>query len=233
MSETTLYLLPTPLSEGDILQQTVPHNISIINSCRYFIVEELKTARRYLRMLDKGFDIDGRTFMELNEHTSPTEITGIFNALKENKTGILMSEAGCPGVADPGASLVKMAHSNNVKVVPLIGPSSILMAVMSSGLNGQSFAFNGYLPKEKAALTQKIRTLEKLSQQQSQWFIETPYRNIQLLEELLTTLNGETKLCVAANINGAEEFIRTKKVSDWKKERPEINKVPAVFGIGS
>src|ERR1700758_5396889 len=171
MSEPILYLLPTPLCEENILQQTPPYNISVINSCDYFIVEELKTARRYLRTLDKTFDIDNRTFVELNEHTSPQEILELFEPLK-NKNAILMSEAGCPGVADPGAAIVQMAHKNNVRVVPLIGPSSILLAVMSSGLNGQNFAFNGYLPKEKTGLTQKIKTLEKLAAQQSQWFIE-------------------------------------------------------------
>src|ERR1700751_6014373 len=164
MSEPVLYLLPTPLCDENVLQQTPPYNISVINSCDYFIVEELKTARRYLRTLDKTFDIDGRTFVELNEHTSPQDIIEIFKPL-QNKSAVLMSEAGCPGVADPGAAIVQMAHKNNIRVVPLIGPSSILMAVMSSGLTGQNFAFNGYLPKEKAALIQKIKALEKLSSQ--------------------------------------------------------------------
>ena len=232
MSEAILYLLPTPLSEENQVAQTAPYNIAVINACRYFIVEELKTARRYLRTLDKNFDIDGRTFVELNEHTAPQEILEIFKSLKENKNAVLMSEAGCPGVADPGAALIQMAHKNNVKVVPLIGPSSILMAVMSSGLNGQNFAFNGYLPKEKAALVQKIKSLEKLASQQSQWFIETPYRNIQLFDELLANLNGNTKLCLAAHINASSEFIQTKTVADWKKSKPEINKIPCVFGIG-
>jgi 16S rRNA (cytidine1402-2'-O)-methyltransferase len=231
MSESVLYLLPTPLCDENVLQQIPPHNISVINSCDYFIVEELKTARRYLRTLDKTFDIDGRIFVELNEHTSPQDIIEIFKPL-QNKNAILMSEAGCPGVADPGAAIVQMAHKNNIRVVPLIGPSSILMAVMSSGLNGQNFAFNGYLPKEKAALTQKIKSLEKLSTQQSQWFIETPYRNVQLLDELLSSLNGDTKLCLAANINTSTEFIKTKTIGDWKKSKPEINKIPCVFGIG-
>jgi 16S rRNA (cytidine1402-2'-O)-methyltransferase len=231
MSEHILYLLPTPLSDENISEQTPPFNISVINSCDYFIVEELKTARRYLRALDKTFDIDGRTFVELNEHTSPQDIIEIFKPLK-SKNAVLMSEAGCPGVADPGAAIVQMAHRNNVRVVPLIGPSSILMAVMSSGLNGQNFAFNGYLPKEKAALNQKIKSLEKLAMQQSQWFIETPYRNIQLLDELLSTLSGDTKLCLAANINASTEFIKTKTIAEWKKAKPEINKIPCVFGIG-
>ena len=231
MSQTTLYLLPTPLSEDNVVAQTPAYNISIINSCDYFIVEELKTARRFLRALDKNFDIDSRTFVELNEHTAPQEVVEIFKPL-QSKNAVLMSEAGCPGVADPGAAIVQMAHKNNVNVVPLIGPSSILMAVMSAGLNGQNFAFNGYLPKEKAAAVQKIKSLEKLASQQSQWFIETPYRNIQLFDELLATLSGDTKLCVAANINSSSGFIKTKTVSDWKKSKPEINKIPCVFGIG-
>ncbi len=232
MSESILYLLPTPLSQEHILEQTAPFNISVINSCRYFIVEELKTARRYLRALDKNFDIDARTFVELNEHTSTQEITEIFKSVLQNKNTVLMSEAGCPGVADPGAVIVQMAHKNNIKVIPLIGPSSILMAVMSSGLTGQNFAFNGYLPKAKTERSIKIKTLEKLSAHQSQWFIETPYRNVQLFEELMSILNSNTKLCLAANITSLEEYIKAKTVSEWKKEKPEINKIPCVFGIG-
>lgn len=232
MSNAVLYLLPTPLCDEHVLQQTPPYNISVINSCHYFIVEELKTARRYLRTLDKNFDIDNRAFAELNEHTPAQDIVEIFKPLLQNKNAVLMSEAGCPGVADPGSVIVQMAHKNNIRVVPLTGPSSVIMAVMASGLNGQNFAFNGYLPKDKAALTQKIRALEKLAAQQSQWFIETPYRNIQLFDELLSALNADTKLCLAANINASSEFIKTKTIADWKKTRPEINKIPCVFGIG-
>jgi 16S rRNA (cytidine1402-2'-O)-methyltransferase len=228
---STLYLLPTPLSDEHVLQQTAPYNLDIIHSCDYFIVEELKTARRFLRTLDKNFDIDGRTFAELNEHTSPSELEHIFAPLL-NKNGVLMSEAGCPGVADPGAALVRMAHTKGIKVVPLTGPSSIIMAVMASGLNGQNFAFNGYLPKEKDQRQQKIRSLEKLSAQQSQWFIETPYRNASLLDELLSTLNGNTRLCLAAGITATNEFIQTKSVSEWKKQKPDLSKTPCVFGIG-
>src|ERR1700752_516784 len=186
----TLYLLPTPLCNEYIFAMTAPYNISVINSCTCFVVEELKTARRYLKAIDKNFNIDDKVFLELNEHTSETETAEVFKTLQQHKKVILMSETGCPGVADPGASIVKMAHIHNIKVVPLTGPSSIIMAIMSSGLNGQNFAFNGYLPKEKAQRAQKIRNLEKISQQQSQWFIETPYRNIQLLEELLNMLGS-------------------------------------------
>jgi len=227
----TLYLLPTSLSDEHILSQTVPHNIQVIHACKHFVVEELKTARRFLKALDKSIDIDKLTFHELNEHTPYNELADIFQMVREHDT-ILMSEAGCPGVADPGAALVKMAHAFNIKVVPLIGPSSIVMAIMSSGLNGQNFAFNGYLPKERTERSQKIKQLEKYSAQQSQWFIETPYRNMQLLDELLATLNGNTKLCLAANISAANEFIKTKSVGDWKKSKPELNKIPCVFGIG-
>ncbi len=227
-----LYLLPTPLCDENILQLTVPFNISVIHSCKYFVVEELKTARRFLKAIDRNINIDELTFSVLNEHTPPLELIEIFKTVLQSENVILMSEAGCPGVADPGAALVQMAHKQNVKVVPLIGPSSILMAVMSSGLNGQSFAFNGYLPKEKSDRTQKIKSLEKLTAHQSQWFIETPYRNMQMLDELLATLNGNTKLTIALNITAANEFIKTKTVGDWKKEKPELNKIPCVFGIG-
>jgi 16S rRNA (cytidine1402-2'-O)-methyltransferase len=231
---STLYLLPTPLCNEHILAMTAPYNIAIINSCDCFIVEELKTARRYLKALDRDFKIDEKIFLELNEHTSETETSEVFKILQKHKKVILMSETGCPGVADPGASIVKLAHINNVKVVPLTGPSSIIMAIMSSGLNGQNFAFNGYLPKEKIQRTQKMRNLERLATQQSQWVIETPYRNVNLLEELLSTLAANTKVCLAANINSDAEFIKTKTVAEWKslETAPPIHKVPCVFGIG-
>lgn len=231
---TTLYLLPTPLCNEHILAMTAPYNISVINSCTCFVVEELKTARRYLKALDKGFNIDETIFLELNEHTTETETAQVFKTLQQHKRVILMSETGCPGVADPGAAIVRLAHTNNIKVVPLTGPSSIIMAIMSSGLNGQNFAFTGYLPKEKVQRSQKIRNLERLAAQQSQWIIETPYRNINLLEELLSTLGSNTKVCLAANINSDAEFIKTKTVAEWKTQNaPPIHKVPCVFGIGA
>lgn len=229
---TTLYLLPTPLGGEDILQQTVPLNIPLIQQCRFFIVEELKTARRFLKAIDKSIDIDLCTFFELNEHSAPQETESILKEMLQQPLAILMSEAGCPGVADPGAALVRLAHRHNVKVVPLIGPSSILMAVMSSGLNGQCFAFNGYLPKEKNERAQKLRALEKISAHQSQWFIETPYRNMQLMDELLAHLSGDCYLCIAANLSTSSEFIRTATCNEWKKSKPDLNKVPCVFGIG-
>jgi 16S rRNA (cytidine1402-2'-O)-methyltransferase len=229
---STLYLLPTPLSEENITELTPPFNIQVIKSCRHFVVEELKTARRFLRAVDRTFPIDDVVFRELNEHTQPGELLEIFTLVTQNQTTVLMSEAGCPGVADPGAALVKMAHARNIKVVPLVGPSSILLAVMAGGLNGQNFAFNGYLPKEKTERGQKIRSLEKLAAQQSQWFIETPYRNTQLLDELLSTLSGNTYLSLAANITAPNEFIKTQTVAEWKQNRPELNKIPCVFGIG-
>ncbi|HXD93155.1 MAG TPA: SAM-dependent methyltransferase, partial [Bacteroidia bacterium] len=153
--KSTLYLLPTPLCNEHILAMTAPYNISIINSCTCFIVEELKTARRYLKAIDKSFNIDEKLFLELNEHTSEIETAQVFKTLQQHQRIILMSETGCPGVADPGANIVKLAHISDVKVVPLTGPSSIILAIMSSGLNGQNFAFNGYLPKEKTQRQQK------------------------------------------------------------------------------
>src|ERR1700749_1887003 len=230
----TIYLLPTPLCNEHILAMTAPYNISIINSCTCFIVEELKTARRYLKAIDRNFNIDEKTFVELNEHTTETQTAEVFKTLQQHKKVILMSETGCPGVADPGANIVKLSHIHNVKVVPLTGPSSIIMAIMSSGLNGQNFAFNGYLPKDKTPRQQKIRNLERLAAQQSQWLIETPYRNVNLLEELLSTLSSNTKVCLAANINSNAEFIKTKTVAEWKMQEaaPPIHKVPCVFGIG-
>lgn len=229
----TLYLLPTPLCNEHILAMTAPYNIAIINSATFFIVEELRTARRYLKAVNREMNIDEKVFAELNEHSKEQQIDDIFRQVKAHQHIILMSETGCPGVADPGAAIVRLAHQNNMKVVPLTGPSSIIMAVMSSGLNGQSFAFNGYLPKERNARTQKLKGFERMAQQQSQWFIETPYRNIQLLEEMVGTLGTQTKIAVAANINSQAEFIKTKTVQEWKEEKePPIYKVPCVFGIG-
>jgi 16S rRNA (cytidine1402-2'-O)-methyltransferase len=232
---TTLYLLPTPLCNEHILAMTAPYNISIINACTCFVVEELKTARRYLKAVDRNFNIDDTIFLELNEHTKEIEVDDIMKTISKHQQVILMSETGCPGVADPGAALVRLAHQRNFKVVPLTGPSSIIMAIMSSGLNGQNFAFNGYLPKDKTPRTQKIKTLERLAAEQSQWVIETPYRNINLLEELLNTLKSNTKICLAANINSTTEFIKTKTVAEWKssEKAPPIHKVPCVFGIGN
>jgi len=191
----TLYLLPTPLCDENILSLTVPYNIGIINNCDYFIVEELKTARRFLKAIDKSINIDEKTFLELNEHTSPADLLEIFKLLQQKGNAILMSEAGCPGVADPGAALVQMAHKNNIKVIPLIGPSSILLAVMAAGLNGQNFAFNGYLPQEKPERAQKIKALEKLSHHQTQWFKEKPYRYVQVVGQLISKLNGHPHAC--------------------------------------
>ncbi|MBS1646953.1 MAG: SAM-dependent methyltransferase [Bacteroidetes bacterium] len=230
---TTLYLMPTPLCNEHLLATTVPYNIAILNSSTCFVVEELKTARRYLKAIDKSFNIDEKTFLELNEHTKENEVQQLFKSLAQHQQVIVMSEAGCPGIADPGAALVRLAHAHHYKVVPLIGPSSIIMAVMASGLNGQNFAFNGYLPKEGPARTQKIKTLERLAAQQSQWVIETPYRNVNLLEELLNTLNGNTQVCIAAHISSDSEFIKTKTAAEWKtKNAPPIHKIPCVFGIG-
>jgi 16S rRNA (cytidine1402-2'-O)-methyltransferase len=227
-----LYLLPTPLSDENVAQQVLPYNLELIRSCRHFVVEELKTARRFLKAIDRSINIDELTMVELNEHTPASGLSEILSMVKQSLCTILMSEAGCPGVADPGAALVRMAHAANIKVVPLIGPSSILLAVMASGLSGQSFAFNGYLPKERMERGKKIKALEKNCAYQSQWFIETPYRNMQLLEELLLSLGGETRLCIAANITAANEYIKTRPVASWKKEKPDLNKIPCVFGIG-
>lgn len=227
-----LYLFPTPLSDENVVALTVPFNLEVIRTCRHFVVEEVKTARRFLKSIDKSIDINQLSFMELNEHTPDTELAEILNMVKQSQSTILMSEAGCPGVADPGAALVRLAHATNITVRPLIGPSSILLAVMASGLSGQSFAFNGYLPKDRVERAKKLKSLEKNCAYQSQWFIETPYRNMQLLDELLVSLNVDTKLCLAANLTAANEFIKTKSVSAWQKNIPDLNKIPCVFGIG-
>jgi len=169
----------------------------------------------------------------LNQHTPVQEISGYLNSISEGKNIGIISEAGCPGIADPGADVVKMAHEKNIQVVPLVGPSSIFLALMASGFNGQNFAFNGYLPKERPDRIKKIKELERLAQQkdQTQLFIETPYRNTHMLEDILTSCEGSTKLCIACDITLSTEYIKTKTIAAWKKQVPDINKRPTIFLI--
>lgn len=229
-----IYLLPSPLGDSSI-EKIVPNEvIKTTLVLRYFMVENIRTARRYLRQLDKQFPIDESIFFELNKHTLPKEIEGfLINCEKGFSIGI-MSEAGVPGVADPGAEVVSLAHRRNLQVIPLVGPSSILMAIMASGLNGQNFAFNGYLPIKNDKRIKQIKLLEQrsLKENQAQAFIETPYRNDVLLSDLLKTCLPETKLCIAANISCEGELIKTKTVKDWKTQKPVLNKIPTLFVLG-
>ncbi len=230
-----LFLVPNVLSESN-WQQVLPAGIySIITETKYFIVENIRTARRFMKQVNNEVNIDDCTFYELNKHTSPAEIPSFLNPLQKGFDVAVISEAGCPGVADPGADVVKIAHQKGIKVVPLVGPSSILLALMASGLNGQNFAFNGYLPVKPNERTRAVSSLEKkaLNEQQTQIFIETPYRNNQLIEDILKTCSPTTLFCIAADITGENEFICTKTIQQWKNHVPDLHKIPAIFLIGS
>ena len=229
-----LYLLPNVLSEGD-WQNVLPAQIfQLVTHTRYYIVENIRTARRFLKQVNRDTDIDQLTFYELNKHTEQNELPGFLKPLEQGENVAVISEAGCPGIADPGAEVVKIAHQKGYKVVPLVGPSSILLALMASGLNGQSFAFNGYLPVRANERTRAISNLEKLAKnnRQTQIFIETPYRNNQLITDLLKTCSPSTLFCIAANLTGENEFIATKSVSQWKGNVPDLHKQPAIFLLG-
>ena len=229
---TVLYLVPAPLSENTICSVLPQNVISIIHGLQQFIVEDVRTARRFLSKTGHPQKIDSLRFRELNEHT-PEDETGSFLPFLQGAPTGLLSEAGAPAVADPGAAIVRLAHENNIKVVPLSGPSSLLMALMASGMNGQSFAFAGYLPVKKPERQERIRALERRSadEKQTQIFIETPYRNMQLLGDIITSCRASTRLAIAADITGKGEFIKTQTIKQWKNNLPEINKVPAVFLI--
>jgi len=232
----TLYLLPVGMGNNDP-ERIIPFfNLSVIKELKHLVTENGKTARTFLKQAVPGIILQEINYYELNNFTKSEELSNMINILLSGSDLGLMSEAGCPGIADPGAELVLLAHKNNIKVVPLIGPSSILLTIMASGLNGQHFTFNGYLPKDKHERLKKIKELEKLcfSKQQAQYFIETPYRNEQLINELLSTLSPSTKLVIASSITTNEEFICTKIISDWKKHKtPNLDKKPCIFGIGS
>ena len=225
-----LYLIPTLLSENTITQVLPPHVLTVMHGLKQFVVEDVRTARRFLSKSGHPIPIDQLLFRELNEHTPNSEIASLLPYLQASDTGII-SEAGVPGVADPGAAVVRLAHKHGIKVVPLVGPSSILMALMASGLNGQSFSFVGYLPVKQNERQARLRELERRSanEQQTQIFIETPYRNMQLLDDILKCCRPQTMLTIAANITAPDEFILTQSVQQWKKKIPELNKVPAVF----
>ena len=228
-----LYLVPNLLGEGNPEEVLSPDALNIIRGLRYFIVEDIRTARRFLSKAKITAVIDDLTFFTLNEHTVISEIGQFLAPISENDMGII-SDAGVPGVADPGADIVRIAHAKDIRVVPLVGPSSILMAMMASGMNGQSFAFNGYLPVKNPDRTSRIKFFEKraLSENQTQLFIEAPYRNMQLLEDILKSCLPETMLGIATDISLSTEFIKTRSILDWKKHLPELHKRPTIFMIG-
>lgn len=207
------------------------YNWEVISKIKYFVVENVRTARRFLKLMDKAIVIDDLHFEVLDKRTKYEAYSNYLLPLKKGFDVGVISEAGCPGVADPGAEITMFAHENNIKVVPLVGPSSILIAQMASGLNGQSFAFNGYLPLKGDLPTKELRKLEGRSRQehQSQIFIEAPYRNMQLLEMMMKTLSASTRLCIATGLTTDQEYIKTKTIKDWKGKLPSIHKIPTIF----
>ncbi|WP_296010345.1 SAM-dependent methyltransferase [uncultured Treponema sp.] len=233
--EPALYLIPVTLGETEYQKVLPEYNKKIIRGIKNFIVENRRSAIRFLKLADSSIDIDSLEFLELNEHSDLAKISNYLDPLLKKKLPMgIISEAGCPAVADPGAAIVEMAQKKNLKVVPLSGPSSMIMAVMASGLNGQSFAFNGYLPVKPNERAAKIRQLENRAwnEKQTQLFIEAPYRNLKMLESILNSCRNETRVCVVAGLTTEQEFIRTLSVAEWKKSNePPINKVPAIFLI--
>ncbi|MBQ6037806.1 MAG: SAM-dependent methyltransferase [Bacteroidaceae bacterium] len=228
-----LYLIPVLLGDTALERVLPAYNQEVVRSIRHFIVEDVRSARRFLKKVDKDFDIDGSLFYPLNKHTSPEEISGYLKPLEEGHSMGVISEAGCPAVADPGADVVALAQRKHLKVIPLVGPSSIFLSVMGAGFNGQSFAFNGYLPIEAADRAKRLKLLEQraYTEQQTQIFIETPYRNNRLVEDILATCRPQTRLCIAANITCDEEFIMTRTLKEWRGHVPDLTKQPCIFLI--
>jgi 16S rRNA (cytidine1402-2'-O)-methyltransferase len=227
----SLYLIPTTLGESET-ELVIPSEVSnIIKGIQYFIVENIRTARRYLRKMDAQLDIDELHFFELNQHTDSRVTEEYLNPILEGFDVGIISEAGCPGIADPGAEVVKQAHLKQIRVIPLVGPSSILLSLMASGMNGQNFAFIGYIPVKSAERVKAIREIERRSynEKQTQIFIEAPYRNTQLINDLLNALSDQTRLCMACDITLDTEYIKTQTVAQWKKDVPDLNKRPAIF----
>lgn len=228
-----LYLIPVLLGDTALERVLPAYNQGVVRGIRHFIVEDVRSARRFLKKVDKDFDIDGSQFYPLNKHTSPEEISGYLKPLEEGHSMGVISEAGCPAVADPGADVVALAQRKHLKVIPLVGPSSIILSVMGAGFNGQSFAFNGYLPIEAADRAKRLKLLEQraYTEQQTQIFIETPYRNNRLVEDILATCRPQTRLCIAANITCEEEFIMTRTLKEWRDHVPDLSKQPCIFLI--
>ncbi len=230
-----LYLIPTTLGETAV-EKVLPAEIMlVVRSLRYFVVENTRTARRHLKKIAPEIIIDDLDFKELNEHTQQVGLELLLEPIRKGFDMGILSEAGCPGVADPGADLVKIAHEKGIRVVPLVGPSSILLSLMAAGMNGQNFAFIGYLPVKPLERTNAIRDIERNSgrDKQTQIFIEAPYRNTKLLTDLLSVCSAHTRLCIAVDLTLDSEFVVTKTIAEWKKALPDINKRPAIFLLQS
>ena len=231
--QASLFLIPVTLGNTELRRVLPEFNRDVILGIRHFIVENVRTARRFLKKVEPSIVIDDLVFYELNKHTSPEQVSGYLKPLAAGEPVGVISEAGCPAVADPGADVVALAQRKGYPVVPLVGPSSILLSVMASGFNGQSFAFHGYLPIEAGERMAAIKRLEGriYSENQTQLFIETPYRNRKLAEELIKLCRPSTKLCIASNLTCADEFVRTRPVKEWAGKLPDLDKKPTIFLI--
>ena len=228
-----LYLIPNTLGQSNIDNVLPSYNISVAKNLRHFIVENVRSARRFLKMLDRDIVIDDLSFYELNRHTPPDRIAELLLPIYEGHSMGIISEAGCPAIADPGADVVAIAQRKNIRVVPLVGASSIILSLMASGFNGQSFAFVGYLPIDKKARIQRLKQLESRasSERQTQIFIETPYRNNQLVQDMVATLKPDTLLCIASELTADTESVKTLPIAEWTKQQIDINKRNTIFLI--
>jgi 16S rRNA (cytidine1402-2'-O)-methyltransferase len=225
-----IYLIPVTLGGDDFLKVIPEKVISLTKQLRYFVVEDIRSARRFLRLIDKKFPINDSEFYELNEHTGESDIAYFLEPVFKGSDIGILSEAGLPGIADPGAKIIALAHMKGITVTPLSGPSSIIMALISSGLNGQNFTFNGYLPVKPAERSAKLRELEKKAGEGfAQIFMETPYRNHNMLESIVSTCHKDTMLCIAADITLPTESIRTLRISEWKRDLPLLKDRLVVF----
>jgi 16S rRNA (cytidine1402-2'-O)-methyltransferase len=227
----TLYLIPVPLAEETAAKSFTPYLVDTINSIKEYIVENEKTARKFLKLAGLKTPQSELLIHDYSKYNRDMGTADFFKGLQAGNDVGLMSEAGCPGIADPGAEIVDKAHRMGIKVVPLVGPSSILLALMASGFNGQSFTFHGYLPIDKVLRSKKIKELEAtaIKLDQTQLFIETPFRNNPMLEEILKTANPKTKLCIATDLTASTEFVQTKTIAEWQKKVPELHKRPTIF----
>lgn len=231
MTKGTLFLIPVPLAENSASKSFTPFLGDTINSISTYIVENEKTARKFLKEAGIKKPQNELVIHDYGKHKRENSLVPFFKELMTGTDVGLMSEAGCPGIADPGAEIVREAHKRGIKVVPLVGPSSILLALMGSGFNGQSFTFHGYLPIDKVERAKRIKELEQLSQtnKQTQLFIETPFRNNHLFEDILKNAAAQTLLCVASNLTGDDEFLKTLSIGQWRQERIDLHKKPTIF----
>lgn len=235
IAQPALYLIPVTL--GDTSHENVlpSYNAQVVGQIRHFVVEEIRTARRFLRRMDREFPIDDCTFYEMGKHADVSRFSEYLAPIAKGHPVGVISEAGCPAVADPGADVVSLAQKRGIRVVPLVGPSSMILSVMASGLGGQSFAFNGYLPVQDADRAKRLKQLESRAwaEGQTQLFIETPYRNRKMFDTMCASLRPDTRMCIAAGITTPDEWIRTQTIRDWKRTgMPDLGKIPAIFLIG-